>query len=528
MTHDAELLRRYAAEGDEEAFTAFVRENLGVVMASAARRLGGDEHRAREVAQQVFIAAARNAGQLARHRSVVAWLFTVTRHEALNLMRNEQRRTQRERAAAAEAELVAPTADARWEEIGPVLEGAMDQLSERHREALLLRFFSGLPLAEIGRRLGMSENAARMRVQRALEELSRRLARRQVTSTAAALGAALSARAAGSAASSEVAAALAKGALAAAASPAATTGLGAIVFMNAAKWTTVITTACVFALAIGTATYTWRKRTEAELELRRWQQEEKNAFARRDERSRRLAQAQSEVAQLESRVQAASSELADAKKRAAEAAAPRPWDPLGEGTAFMAQYPEVRRALGSYAAASVRFRFGALFRELQLTEEEIATFSRLVGRGIGMGAGLADGRSVTLGYGMDEPGGNLTQQLEELLETSGYQRYQELRRETTGRYVAREVASALYFTDTPLTPQQARELVDIIAATNPPGNVLGVVPLDWEKVIEQARGKLNAEQIAAVTALRAKGEFQRRFAAIGRQAKSQPEKKGTP
>ena len=60
--------------------------------------------------------------------------------------------------------------DDEWGCIRPVLDGAMRELGERDREALVLRFFARRPFAEIGRALGLSEDATRMRVQRALEK----------------------------------------------------------------------------------------------------------------------------------------------------------------------------------------------------------------------------------------------------------------------------------------------------------------------------------------------------------------------
>jgi hypothetical protein len=67
----------------------------------------------------------------------------------------------------------------------------MHELNERDREAILLRYFEGRAFAEVGAMCGVNENSARMRVERALEKLRRRLVRRGITSTAAALGAAL-------------------------------------------------------------------------------------------------------------------------------------------------------------------------------------------------------------------------------------------------------------------------------------------------------------------------------------------------
>ena len=87
----------------------------------------------------------------------------------------------------------APEAD--WDQLRPVLDTAMRELSERDREAVLLRFFEGRGFAEVGAKLNLTENAARMRVDRALDKLRVRLSEHGVTSTAAALAMALASQA---------------------------------------------------------------------------------------------------------------------------------------------------------------------------------------------------------------------------------------------------------------------------------------------------------------------------------------------
>jgi RNA polymerase sigma factor (sigma-70 family) len=47
----------------------------------------------------------------------------------------------------------------------------MIELAESDREAILMRYFEKRQLREIGERLGLSEEAARKRVDRALEKL---------------------------------------------------------------------------------------------------------------------------------------------------------------------------------------------------------------------------------------------------------------------------------------------------------------------------------------------------------------------
>jgi predicted DNA-binding protein (UPF0251 family) len=78
-------------------------------------------------------------------------------------------------------------AEPSWEELRPVIDEAMHELNQTEREAVLLRFFEKRQLGEVGAKLGVSEDAARKRVDRALEKLRGLLARRGVTSTSAAL-----------------------------------------------------------------------------------------------------------------------------------------------------------------------------------------------------------------------------------------------------------------------------------------------------------------------------------------------------
>src|SRR5207249_5184739 len=83
-----------------------------------------------------------------------------------------------------------PTTD--WDDIRPLLDKALDRLGRVDRDALLLRFFENRSLAEVGRALGASEEAARKRVNRALDKLRADLLRRGVRTTTAVLSTAIS------------------------------------------------------------------------------------------------------------------------------------------------------------------------------------------------------------------------------------------------------------------------------------------------------------------------------------------------
>ena len=82
-------------------------------------------------------------------------------------------------------------AELQWEHLQPVIDEAMHELPEPDREAILQRYFEKKPFLQIAAKLGLTENAARMRVERALEKLRGILASRGVASTSVALAAVL-------------------------------------------------------------------------------------------------------------------------------------------------------------------------------------------------------------------------------------------------------------------------------------------------------------------------------------------------
>jgi len=196
MNDDAELLRRYADEGSESAFSELVRRHVDLVYGAALRRTSGDAHRAADVSQQVFTTLARRARKLSRHAVLGAWLHTATRNASINLMISEQRRKARElEALALGSANDAGGAGLDWDRLRPALDAAIDELPEADRVAVVLRFLERRAFAEIGSALRISEDAARMRTERALDKLRALLGRRGVTSTAAALGAIVSSEA---------------------------------------------------------------------------------------------------------------------------------------------------------------------------------------------------------------------------------------------------------------------------------------------------------------------------------------------
>jgi RNA polymerase sigma factor (sigma-70 family) len=255
MPEDAELLHRYVADRSEAAFAELVRRHISLVYSVVLRRVDGHAHLAEDVTQSVFTDLARKAPALARHTVLPAWLFTSARYAAAQVMRTERRRQIREQEAHTMHELLgSESSPADWERLRPVLDDALDQLDARDREAVLLRFYEGQPFAEVGAALHLRDDAARMRVDRALEKLRGLLAKRGVTSTAVALASVLANQAA-LAAPAGLAANVTGAALAGATAAGGAAGLGAFLgFMSATKITVGILSAIAVA-AIGTAIY---------------------------------------------------------------------------------------------------------------------------------------------------------------------------------------------------------------------------------------------------------------------------------
>jgi RNA polymerase sigma factor (sigma-70 family) len=193
MTPDNELIRQYAQARSEEAFAELVRRHVNLVYSAALRQVGGDAHLAQDVAQTVFTDLARKAASVSRRDTLTGWLYTSTHFAAAKAVRGESRRRDREERFMREP-IHEPAPNADWEILRPILDEAMHGLGETDREAVLLRYFENRAFAEVGAKLNLNENAARMRVDRALEKLRLLLAKRGFT-TGAALASVISANA---------------------------------------------------------------------------------------------------------------------------------------------------------------------------------------------------------------------------------------------------------------------------------------------------------------------------------------------
>lgn len=162
------LLDRYASRRDDADFRPLVERYAPLVYAACAARLGRREL-AEDATQAVFLLPATKAPRVRASPTLAPWLLAASRNVSMRLARSERRRGGRE--LPLDDALAAPAVHG---EIGLV--EAIGRLHGTERDAVVLRFVQNLSLAEVGAQLGISEDAARMRVQRALARLRRDLA----------------------------------------------------------------------------------------------------------------------------------------------------------------------------------------------------------------------------------------------------------------------------------------------------------------------------------------------------------------
>ncbi len=192
MSDDAELLQRFVHDRSQAAFAELVARRIDLVYAVALRQVAGDVHLAQDVTQKVFADLARKAPTLLGRTVLSGWLYRSAQFAASDVVRGERRRRAREQATFTMEHLTAPEGPATdWDRLRPFLDEALGELEDPDRDAVALRFFEGRAFADVGRALALSEEAARKRVDRALDKLAAVLARRGVKSTAAAVGAVL-------------------------------------------------------------------------------------------------------------------------------------------------------------------------------------------------------------------------------------------------------------------------------------------------------------------------------------------------
>lgn len=455
MIQDSELLRRYVRDRSNESFASLVQRHVNLVYFAALRRTNGDTHAAKDITQLVFIALAREAASLPPNTVLPGWLYVSTSHAAANAMRSRQRRAAREAEAFAMHDTSDSSLDAEWSRLRPELDSAMDDLNPSDRDAILLRYFENCPFSEIGVNLQVSEDAARVRVGRALDKLREILTKRGITSTATGLAAALATQAAFSApaglAASVVggmasAASLAGGAIA---QPASILNL---MITNKGIATVTALTVC---LAAGVAFHQSRKISRAEQRLAAVSLE-RDAFG-------------AEIARIKTEMQAVQDRLKTAEARGAIESKIRNAMVISPTTPAPSNHQEnmvnsaVQFLENQRLTLSLGLDYKALYRKLNLSRDKIAAFERIkLDEHRDLQVMMAVAR--TKGYSISDPtlaplpNDEIKTKLRDLLGEAGYEDYASFRQTMGARQSVTSLAGNLAALDTPLTTPQFRTI----------------------------------------------------------------------
>jgi len=528
MTDDTELLGRYAADRSEAAFAELTDRYVGLVYSAALRLVNGDVHSAQDVTQQVFVELARSADRLARHPVLAGWLYTTTRLTALNMNRTDQRRKAREQKATMMNELLqddGPPAD--WSQLSPVIEEAMHELNDEDRHAILLRFFQNNSLNEVGARLNLTDNAARMRVARALERLREALRRRGITTTAVALAAAVSAHAvqtvpAGLTAAISTAAA-ASGAVH------ATAQITTTLVMTTLQKTVV---AAALMLAAGTGILALHQRSQFQEQVQVLRQEEAPINAQvaqlrreRDETAQRMAALEQENERLKSGQRdllKLRGQVGVLREKAAAGAGKS--DAPTSGLAKMMSDPAMKEYLRQAQLEKIRSMYTDFFKEMKMTPEQTDAFLQvltdLASNQLTQYTAAAEG---TPSAGAASGTADMISQLRALLGDSGMAQFNRF----SGEIPARTTISLLNgeLGTATLSDEQRARLIQIIGVepanltmgiTGAPDkaflgsqaeidNFLQEVDQSNQRILQQAGGVLTSDQLAALNSVLASG-----------------------
>jgi RNA polymerase sigma factor (sigma-70 family) len=494
MSDDSLLLRQFAEDHSQAAFTTLVQRHVNLVYSAALRQLGGDAHLAWDAAQGVFLALAQNAPRLEHHAALTGWLYTTTRFICAKIVRMRQRTRGREEAAFAMNEILHEgVSDLDWSVVRPVLDAAMHELSATDRQALLLRHFEERSFAEIGARCGLGENAARMRVERALEKLRARLARRGIVSTAAALGAGLTAHGVGTAPAGLASAAAALGFAGATTTIAGSAAAFGWLHFLAATNLKVAAAAGVLALAVGGYVGAeWQRRREPPVI------------------AASASQLPRDFAALPTENPRPASAFRKASPPGPVQTPSAPAAPLNQAEEAVAA--ATQKALAASTRSGLDQSYGSLFRRLQLppaelerfrdllTERQLSSFDALFvaqTHGIRLDAGPAELKAA-----MDKVRADVDASIRTFLGPERYALYQDFNGNAATYILHELIERRLGYSNAPLQASQSQPLLRLLldaAATHPapPPSAHGALSMvDALAGGAMARGPLADETIA--------------------------------
>jgi RNA polymerase sigma factor (sigma-70 family) len=172
---DQELLRRFAADGDRDAFLGMLRRH-GSMVFDVCRSVLGNEADAEDAFQATFLVLAHRARSVRTRTALGSWLHGVARRAALKAL---ARSAARHRHEVRVPERSAPAPDElSWREVRCALHEELNAVPEQFRAPLVMCFLEGATQAVAAARLGVARSTLRVRLERGLALLRARLVRR--------------------------------------------------------------------------------------------------------------------------------------------------------------------------------------------------------------------------------------------------------------------------------------------------------------------------------------------------------------
>lgn len=147
-----------------------------------ARRVVGDDERARDVVQDTFLKLCR-ADRKEIDGHLVEWLYTVCRNKALDVRRKEQRMTSlaEETFSLKESPELPPALAAERHDLAGQVFDLLDRLPENQQETIRLKFQSGLSYREISEITGLTVSHVGVLIHTGLKTLRAKMCRTPAT-----------------------------------------------------------------------------------------------------------------------------------------------------------------------------------------------------------------------------------------------------------------------------------------------------------------------------------------------------------
>src|SRR5579862_1634858 len=172
--------------GDEDAYRVLVDRHSRSVF-RLAYRMTGNEQDSEDVVQETFLRAYKQLHRYEARSSFGTWLYRIAANYSLDLVRRKKRHgeiglqetaTEEEMGEVVHAVASGDPGPDRLLFSGAVQEKVsetLNELSRQERTAFVLRHFEGQSIEEISAALGLSNNAAKHSIFRAVQKLRRAL-----------------------------------------------------------------------------------------------------------------------------------------------------------------------------------------------------------------------------------------------------------------------------------------------------------------------------------------------------------------